>query len=91
MSNGSFDFIADIHPNLIRLSTEKYFTSSNVDVLIALKNQIADFKKYDNWKYVNNQFVFSPSNGDNYLDMLVIIYRNWINQKIFGLSGVYLI
>lgn len=87
MSNHNFNFIADIHPNLIRLNTEKFWTLSNADVLSELNNQVTDFKKYDNWKYENSQFVFAPSNGDTYLDMLIIIYRNWITQSTFGLKG----
>lgn len=88
MSNGDFDFIANVHPNLITLPTHKPYYAANYDVLVQLNNQISDFSIYDNWIYdtVNDEFVFSQNNGDGYLDMLIIIYRSGINGY-FGLKG----
>lgn len=75
MAEGDFDFIADVHPNLITLPVHKPYYSANYDVMVKLDEQISDFTIYDNWKFENNQFIFSESNGDSYLDMLIIIYR----------------
>lgn len=87
MAGGDFDFIADVHPNLITLTEHKYFELANYDVMLKLNQQIGDFTIYDNWKFENNQFIFSESNGDSYLDMLIIIYRWGDNDDGFGLAG----
>ncbi len=41
-----------------------------------MNNNIPDFSRYDNWKLQNGSFIFSEGNGDNYIDMLIVIYRN---------------
>lgn len=99
MSEGNFDFIGDIHPNIITVQQNKYWTDANVDVINQLNNQISDFKRYDNWYFADGAFHFSASNGDGYIDMLHIIYRwadcswfsdcnnNWGGNALLGFSG----
>jgi hypothetical protein len=84
MSNGDFDFIGDIFPNIITLDTDKYYSDANLDVLNQLDRNIEDFRRYDNWKFENNSFVFSERNGDGFLDMIIIIYRG---GTFLGLDG----
>jgi hypothetical protein len=89
MSKGDFDFIADVHPNLITLPLHKHYTNSNLDVMVQLDQQIGNFSRYDNWKFdnINQEFIFSPGNSDGYLDMLIIVYRWGDNSNGFGLAG----
>ncbi len=85
MSDGDFDFIGDIYPNLISLPTTKAYGSANRDVIGILNSNISDFTRYDNWSFNGTSFVFSQGSGDGYLDMLIIIYR--YGNATFGLSG----
>jgi hypothetical protein len=85
MSNGDFDFIANVHPNLIVLPEFESFGNANLEVLDSLNNQISDFTIYDNWKLENQEFVFSPCDGDTYLDMIIIVYR--YGDENFGIPG----
>ncbi len=48
MSNGDFDFIGDIHPNIITVPINKFFGNANVDVINRLNDQIDNFSIYDN-------------------------------------------
>lgn len=75
MSRNQFDFIGDIHPNIITVQNNKSYKLANVDVINTLKTQITDFKRYDNWGFANNAFYFNERNADNYLDMVIIVYR----------------
>lgn len=86
MSNGKFDFIADVYPELIRIDKDTTYGECNLQVLQKIDNEIKDFKKYDNWKNENGKFIFKEGNGDSYIDMLFIIYRNTDNKK-FGVAG----
>lgn len=82
MSKGQFDFIGDIHPNIITVQTNKEYWNANVDVINTLKTQITDFKRYDNWGFANNAFYFNQRNADGYLDMVIIVYRwggSWLS------------
>ena len=85
MSNGDFDFIANVHPNLIVLPDLKSWYQANLDVLAVLKNQISDYRIYDNWKFQNQQFIFSEEAGEGLVDMIIIIYRE--TRTNFNLSG----
>ncbi|HZW38418.1 MAG TPA: hypothetical protein VFF33_03875 [Ignavibacteriaceae bacterium] len=86
MSNGKFDFIADVYPDLVRVEKDSTYGECNLQVLHKIDNEIKDFKKYDNWKNENGKFIFKEGNGDGYVDMLFIIYRNTDNKK-FGVAG----
>lgn len=78
----SFDFIGDVYPNLVTINTEDYYKTNgyhfgecNKDAL-TLVNQDpnVDFSDYDNWSFnsTTQQFEFTP---DNYVDMIIMIYR----------------
>jgi hypothetical protein len=56
MSESAFDFIGDIHPNIITVSQDNSYKLANVEVLDTLKKQISNFKRYDNWYFSNNNF-----------------------------------
>jgi len=75
MSNGDFDVIGDIYPSIITIPSNQDYGTANQYVLGVVNNNIADFKRYDNWKLYNGSYVFSESNGDGYLDLVHIIYR----------------
>jgi len=75
MSNGDFDVIGDIYPSIITVPTNQNYGLANQYVLGVVNNNIADFKRYDNWEFQNGSFVFSADNGDGYLDLVHIIYR----------------
>lgn len=83
MSEDDFDFIGDIHPNIITVQQNKSWGLANTDVINQLNNQVADFKRYDNWYYADGAFHFSASNGDGYFDMIHIIYR-WADISWFS-------
>ena len=85
-SLGKYDFIGDVYQSLIIVPTNMSYGNANQYVIGQLNNNIQDFSRYDNWKYENGNFIFSESNGDGYLDMLVIIYR-WANSDWFFLQG----
>lgn len=94
MSKGQFDFIGDIHPNIITVQTNKEYWNANVDVINTLKTQMTDFKRYDNWGFANNAFYFNERNADGYLDMIIIVYRwggSWLSLAggvaTLGFSG----
>jgi len=90
MSKGQFDFIGDIHPNIITVQTNKAYDLANVDVINTLKTQMTDFKRYDNWGFANNAFYFNQRNADGYLDMVIIVYRwggAWL-QLAGGVAGL---
>lgn len=82
-----FDFIGDVYPQLIKISTNKKYGLANLDVINELNANISDFSRYDNWNCEGTNFVFSERNGDGYMDMLIIIYRNPPPNFAFGLSG----
>jgi hypothetical protein len=86
MSKGQFDFIGDIHPNIITVQTNKAYDLANVDVINTLKTQMSDFKRYENWGFANNAFYFNERNADAYLDMIIIVYR-WAEYSWFGIKG----
>jgi M6 family metalloprotease-like protein len=80
MSTGSFDFIGDVYPNLVTINTEDYYSTNghhfgecNKDALTQI-NPYVDFREYDNWRFNSstNSFEFIP---DNYVDMIIMIYR----------------
>jgi M6 family metalloprotease-like protein len=85
-SLGKYDFIGDVYPNLIIVPTNMSYGNANQYVISQLNNSISDFSRYDNWKLQNGSFIFSESNGDGYLDMLIIVYR-WADKNWFFLAG----
>lgn len=98
MSEDDFDFMGDIHPNIITVQENKTWGDANIDVINQLNNQIGDFSRYDNWYYLDGAFHFSVSNGDGYVDMIHIIYRwadiswfsnneGWGGNAYLGFSG----
>lgn len=105
MSRGNFDFIGDVYPNLITLNSKEYYQNNNYSwyqinqmVFDSINGKI-DFWRYDNW-YLDEStgaFVFNERNGDGYLDMLYIIYRepekvwfgNFDGIAVLGYSGYY--
>ncbi len=86
LSGGNFDTIGDIYPSIITVPINQNYGSANQYVLNVLNNSVTNFKRYDNWKFQNGSFVFSPENGDGYLDLVHIIYR-WADPGWFSLSG----
>jgi hypothetical protein len=87
MSRGNFDFIGDIYPYLIRIPNVMHYSNANEYVIEKLNERIEDFSRYDNWYFSNGAFYFSEGNGDGYIDMLIIIYRNAKGWPEFWLSG----
>jgi len=87
MSNGDFDFIGDVYPNVITVGSDLTYGNANKIVLDTLNKYRVDFKKYDNWSFNGTQFVFSSRNGDGYLDMLIVIYRNGLSTFNSSLAG----
>lgn len=83
MSEGNFDFIGDVYPNIITVQQNKSWGNANIDVIGQLNNQIEDFSRYDNWYFADGAFHFSASNGDGYIDMIHIIYR-WADKAWFS-------
>lgn len=75
-SLGKYDFIGDVYQSLIIVPTNMSYGNANQYVIGQLNNNIQDFSRYDNWKYQNGNFIFSEMNGDHYIDMLIVIYRN---------------
>ncbi len=87
-SLGKFNFIGDVYQNLIIVPTNMSYGAANQYVIGQLNNNITNFSRYDNWKVVNGNFVFSPGSADGYLDMLIIIYRNVpFTSPYFGIGG----
>lgn len=84
-SVGKFDFIGDVYPNLITISTNKSYGAANLDVITTLNANISDFSRYDNWSFNGTNHVFSEGNGDGNIDMLIVIYRN--SGTYFGIAG----
>ncbi|MCX6152001.1 MAG: hypothetical protein NTX22_15860, partial [Ignavibacteriales bacterium] len=84
-SHGSFDFIGDIYPNLVHITSDKSYGEANLDVITELNINITDFSRYDNWDLTGSSYIFSEGSGDGYLDMLIIIYRR--KHSTLGLSG----
>ena len=84
-SLGKFDFIGDVYQDTIIIPTDMHYSNANKYVIDELNDNISDFSRYDNWKLENGNHVFSEGNGDGYLDMLIIIYRN--AGSYFGLAG----
>jgi hypothetical protein len=90
MSQGNFDFIGDVYPELVSLPAgstyagqNKNFMDANLDVLDSIDSNV-DWSDYDNWEYdaVNQEFDFIEGNADSYVDMILIIYRH--AQTWFG-------
>ncbi len=75
-SLGKFDFIGDVYQSLIIVPSDTSYGSANQYVIGQLNNNIQDFSRYDNWKYQNGNFIFSEADGDHYIDMLIVMYRN---------------
>jgi M6 family metalloprotease-like protein len=81
MSQGNYDFIGNVYPNLVTLPPESYYqqnnynwTQCNQDVLAAIDPNV-NFNDYDKWSY-NTQtqsFQFTP---EGFVDMIYIIYRD---------------
>jgi hypothetical protein len=87
MSHGNFDFIGDVYPQLVILSSKASYIASdksiddaNKDVLTAIDPNV-NFSNYDNWKLEDGQFVFSEHNADGYVDMIFICYRGLFNAN----------
>lgn len=97
MSMGNYDVIGDIYPAVIRLNSEDYYRLNgknyedvNREVIATLDFAGFDFKRYDNWGKIGGSYQFTPRNGDGYLDMLYIIYRNAENlSNWFTTGGLY--
>lgn len=96
MARGNYDIIGDVYPNVITLRSEnwyqsngKYFQDANKDVLDSINGKV-DFKKYDNWglNTRSNSFVFNARNGDGYLDMMYVIYRNPSKDWFDNFDGI---
>ncbi len=85
MSNGDFDFIGDVYPQLITVPTYRSYSDANVYVINRLNERIDDFRRYDNWYFNDGVFYFSEGEADGILDMLIIVYRKPDNN--FGLTG----
>jgi hypothetical protein len=75
-SNNKFDFIGDVYQDTIIIPTDMTYSDANKYVIDELNANISDFSRYDNWKLVNGNHVFTEGGSDGYLDMLIIIYRN---------------
>ncbi|OGU40205.1 MAG: hypothetical protein A2315_17245 [Ignavibacteria bacterium RIFOXYB2_FULL_35_12] len=84
-SKGKFDFIGDVYQDTIIIPTNMSYGAANQYVINELNANISDFSRYDNWKLVNGNHIFSEGNGDGYVDMLIIIYRN--GHSSFGIKG----
>ena len=89
---GSFDFIGDVYPNLVTINTEGYYRTNgyhfgecNKDALTQI-NPYVDFSDYDNWRYNSStqEFEFIP---DNYVDMIIMIYRTPNNDGAWFDAG----
>lgn len=102
MSMGNYDFIGDVYPQLVILPPESYYYQNNKnyshcnrDVLTQIDPYV-NFSLYDNWKLVSGQFIFSPGNSDNLVDMILMIYRNpsedpnpaWFGGGYGNFSGI---
>ena len=90
MSLGKFNFIGDVYPRLVTIQSENYYKNkradyeeANQDVLKEI-DPLVNFRKYDNWKYIpeDKSFVFDEQNGDGFVDLIIIIYRE--PDKWFG-------
>lgn len=84
-SKDKFNFIGDVYHDTIIIPTNMTYGAANQYVIEELNANISDFSRYDNWKMVNGNHIFSEGNGDGYLDMLIIIYRN--GHSSFGIKG----
>jgi len=66
-SKGKFDFIGDVYQDTIIIPTNMSYGAANQYVINELNANISDFSRYDNWKLVNGNHIFSEGNGDYYL------------------------
>jgi M6 family metalloprotease-like protein len=78
MSNGSFDFIGDVYPQLYLTPQPKsYYDASQGRGRGWLNQQIID------WMNPNVNFANYDNDNDGDVDMILFIYRNW-DKVIFG-------
>jgi len=88
MSFHNYQVIGDVYPAqvTIPLSYQNGHYSSAVAVVIdSLYNKI-DYAKYDNWLWNGTQWEFKEEDGDDYIDMMIIIFRN-AKKTNWGFSG----
>lgn len=86
MSEGNFDFIADVYPEIITIDTVEPYGACNLRVLNTINQNFIDFSRYDNWKFEYGDFVFEEGKGDSFIDIIFILYRN-TKETNFGLAG----
>ena len=103
MSLGTFDVIGDEYTVVLPQTSEFYKESgfnygqiNEVAIRQADVQYNIDFSRYNNWTLAPDGWEWTPASGDNYIDMIVTVYRNapgypednWFFGLSFPISGL---
>ncbi|HRJ85741.1 MAG TPA: T9SS type A sorting domain-containing protein [Ignavibacteria bacterium] len=103
MSLGTFDVIGDEYSIMLPQTSVEYrelgYSCSQINAIAikqAEQQYNLDMRRYNNWSFTPEGWVWMPGSGDNTADMIVMVYRhapeypavNWFINASIPVSGI---